>query len=229
MGDIMPVDLGQDSEVFTLSRKDSRIIFKDYFLLTQKIGKELSQEVLRHYYQDTKRAQQIFEQNPNPLNQQINLNGLDYKLNYTVVPQGALMLENPNSYFDENNQFHDSIVLAGQKHIKGANLGYIDLNQPKEDLVNNKQFQISKNIKFKSDLSHCLYDIFHFLNQKLGVEFTQSFHNVKPFVDLESKTIKIYITDLCASLQDYFLYSPSLQNLRDANSQVVEKLLIERN
>ncbi len=204
MGELDYVDAGNDSEVSRLKTKNSDIIIKQYSSLVSRHGEEIAKEILQDYYRDTERVQEFLQNNPNPWNYTVNLDGVEYDLIYKIVPQGGMLLEG-----EEGSKGNDqsSPILASQSFIKGLNLVDLAHGEYDPDEQSDKQGMLAMNRDFIEELDWKSEELFDRLNEKLNVKFTYSANNIKPFFNASDNKIEVYITDLASYLDDYYLKS----------------------
>jgi hypothetical protein len=164
---------------------------------------EVSKENLRYYYGDTAIARQILLENPNPLKQSVNIDGQDFALEYEIVEQGGIIL-NDNMSIEGTEPENGKKAVLGQKFVAGQN--FIDLTFKD---INNDEIDPNQKIFFdQEDITHKIQiftrDLFSYLSRELEVDFDFYGSNAKPFLDLERKRIKVFITDLGGNLKNSY-------------------------
>jgi hypothetical protein len=185
---------------------------------------EQIEEVLKQYFADTEEAKKKLEENSNPLNQTVEINGGTYALQYKIIPQGALMLEREKR-IKKPFTIRDGIpapertgkvkILVGQQFIEGLNLSrfrnfdFVRGKQAKEQLI--FEDDLKSSLKIYEKLSEKIMEFFSYLNKLFNSNFSFNPVNVKPFCDEKNKKITIVITDLSASLKDYYNASPKFE------------------
>ncbi len=221
IGEVNDIGTGEDSTVSQLRTPKSEIMVKEYFSLTEKVGVPVVKEILQQYYADTEKAEVLLRKNPNPLGQKIKINNVIYEINYSIVPQGGLLLEGHDLYKDETRA---NALSVGQKFVKGKNFSDLANGEYEDDWNRNGQHSLYEDLPFTYEIEDNLADLNKYLNDTLNVKFSESTVNAKPFLDEKSKKLNIVITDLCASLSDYFISSPSMIDLREIHPEVVKLL-----
>ncbi len=210
IGKVKPLARGLDSEVHRVVNEKIGINMtaKEYSRWYFRSLSEKAQiEVLDRYYLDTEKAKNFLESNPNPCNQTMEINGVKYTLEYKVVSQAPIILEN------DSEEFHSGVPLqisVGQNFVDGLNLE--DLESPNLALIKEKGISIKSQEIFVERFGFCATienlseDLFDELSFRLGVPYDFHRVNVKPFVDEEARKVIIFITDLVANLRTYFEY-----------------------
>lgn len=221
IGEVYDIGAGEDSTVSHLRTPKSEMIVKEYFSLTEKVGVPVGKEILQQYYADTEKAEVLLRKNPNPLGQKIKIKNVIYEINYSIVPQGGVLLEGHDLYKDETRA---NALSAGQKFVKGKNFSDLANGEYEDDWKRNGQHLLYEDLPFTYEIEDILANLNKYLNNTLNVKFSESTVNAKPFLDEKSKKLNIVITDLCASLSDYFISSPSMTDLRAIHPEVVKLL-----
>lgn len=192
---------GEDSYVYHISNPPRGInaVAKYYTGHTLSNITELRRKnILTKYYNDTEKVKTELEKNPNPLNQSIIINNEAVKLEYQVIPQGAIMLKNKE--VPELDPNINTATILGQKRIRGFNISALEVSDKKEVLEDQKIFIEQKHII--PELKVYIRQFFIYVSDITGVFFEFASVNVKLFYDKKNRKIKIVITDLAASLSN---------------------------
>ena len=198
---------GADSDIFILKTEKGDMIAKEYYGLRKNFKPEEVKFILENYYADTESAQQLLEQNPNPLNQSLELDNksilkLDTQsipIEYRVVPQGGM-------YLEDNEKHHQYVV--SQKKVDGINLEKL-LYYKKHELDDQGVFTDSGVRQQLTDYSR---KMFGYINKSLDVHFIYDSSNIIPHFE-DNKAV-IYITDLAGRIGDYYQLSPRIKKYR---------------
>lgn len=196
---------GSDSSVYKVQDYKSNTIAKEYDKLQEKFGKAETKNILHNYYIDTERAKELLQENPNPLNQSIKIDGIEYTFHYTVVPQGEIVLE---KYSQEYPGLDKVPLVIGQSFQHGLN--YDDLNNSQIDKKKLEQMTDEQKLFYYSkshleDINKNCRELFDFLNKKLERDFSFAASNIKPYLNTKERRVEITITDLASSLQQYHI------------------------
>lgn len=208
IGKRTPLAEGDDSLVDKFATDKFEMAAKEYHLLAQDLGLELTKEIIQNYYADTEKAQSLLESNSNPLNQFIELGTNRFPINYKIVPQGGMMLDGELDH--DGNPYP---LVVGQKFIRGQNILGWNSSSDTEGRHGDQSSLI--NVDAESQLSNCFRKLVTHLNTELDVYFSNADVNMKAFMNKDGTEINAYITDLASSLKQYFAKSPRLKNLRD--------------
>lgn len=224
LGQLERLGKGIDSIVYKLKTQNSEMAVKDYTRFVARFGEGLAKETLVSYYADTERAQSLIENNSNPLNQKITVNGKEYDLNYIIVPQGGLMLEGEELNYLNGDPSDKVPIVASQSVIPAKNLGRLLEGDYEDDWKTNNQMEFYEDDDLVTDFEDRFANLVKYLNSELNVNFTESIANIKPFLDDKNNKIDIYITDLASSLADYFMQSPNMEKIREKYSDIVDSV-----
>ena len=183
---------GADSDIFILKTEKGDMIAKEYYGLRKNFKPE---EV------------QLLEQNPNPLNQSLELDNKSIlklhtqsiPIEYRVVPQGGM-------YLEDNEKHHQYVV--SQKKVDGINLEKL-LYYKKHELDDQGVFTDSGVRQQLTDYSR---KMFGYINKCLDVHFIYDSSNIIPHFE-DNKAV-IYITDLAGRIGDYYQLSPRIKKYR---------------
>lgn len=210
-----------DSVVYGLRNDKIEVVAKQYEALRERfVDPEWVEDILRQYYADTEKAEEILLETPNPLNQKIRIDDIDYDFSYAIVPQGGLMLKGEGTYSHRaiEEEPVSAPLVVGQKFIKGQNLLSIMLSKRspiKKNEMEDNQTALYGNEELCGQIVTESQKLFDFLNARLKVDFTYSRMNIKPFLKETDHKIEVVITDLAASITSYYDNSESLEKLRD--------------
>jgi hypothetical protein len=222
IGNVEHLGKGIDSLVYKVSTEKSEFAVKEYQRFVARFGEGVVKDTLASYYADTERAQSLIENNSNPLNQKIPIEGKEFELNYIVVPQGGMLLEGEDLHYLNGDPSDKVPIVASQTVIPAKNLANLYEGTQEDGREDDGQKAFYGNAEFVDELEDKFDDLVDYLNRELKVEFTESMANVKPFLDEKHGKINVYITDLASSLADYFMSSPSMERARQKHSKVVD-------
>ncbi len=204
--EVKPIDEGGDSTVYSIKNTETgeiESVAKNYdnFDLMGPGDPKVVEEVLRQYYLDTEKAKKMLEENPNPLNQSIEIGNTKYDLRYKIISQGEIILEQEkkNEFTKEKEIIKSSV---GQEYVGGLNL-HVLIEYPKGSTTIEEQKIFVKDYKLYQKLTEIIKKLFSYLSQNIGANFIYGAMNIKPFINEKDKTITFIITDLAASLSAY--------------------------
>ena len=131
---VEPIDEGLDSAVFSVSSENdngAKTIAKMYDRYRfNTIDPRHREEVLKQYYADTEEAKKFLEENPNPRNQSVEINGEIFPLHYQAVSQGSLMLEGAKAanlpWHNTGKNKNTSSIVGRAKIYRGIKFGRIN-------------------------------------------------------------------------------------------------------
>ncbi len=206
---------GDDSSVSSVKNEDGfKVAVKEYNNPKFNwIRKEHQEAVLKEYYRDTDKAAEILKSNPNPLNQMIHVGEEEWPIEYKIVPQGAIMLEqSKNDLLYKDGAFRveekKSKALVGQEFIEGLHLRALKNKDHPSSWETSAALQRQEMLWGNSEqclqIENRTLTLFSHLSKTLSSHFTYSPINIKPFVDNENKKIVLIITDLASNLRDYY-------------------------
>ncbi|MFH1769997.1 MAG: hypothetical protein ABH828_00390 [archaeon] len=205
---------GDDSSVYLT--KDN-LILKKYDLLHAKLNfsKKKVLALLNKYKQDTENAIEILKDDKDYLsNKTLSLNGVEYRLDFSIIPQGEL-------YTNKNDLKVDKFYSLGQEFIPDLNAGfgltaeiskiitekYSLTTGPAEegsiaDVATDSRIHLTvPQLGSVQDLVNPLTDI---LNKELKRDFYISPANFKPSLNSKEKIAYIKITDLADSIRETY-------------------------
>ncbi len=208
------LDMGADSVVFRV-RGDREVdaVLKVYngkhIKPKDAIHPKNLAEVLKGYYDDTEKAKEITDVNPNPLNQSVQIENEKYELAYEVVSQGSILFNGTSLVGGKSER---TIEVFGQRYVDGYNLKLLRMLGQYSNPEVGTDARISNirkdetqaifvgNVKLCAKLFDLINALFLYLKTSTRSPFDFDDLNVKPFIDRKTKKITIVITDLVADL-----------------------------
>lgn len=196
------IGLGADSRVYVIKdiERPLPVTLKEYSGLRENhpfLSSERIIDVLRCYAEDTHRAAELLESDPNPLKEKVffkinNRKSEEWSLSYVAVLQGDTIKENNDGV----------ICVEGQDYITGESpeatyRSIYDVLSKEKDI-----FEVS-GLMFRVNGMH-LVKLSKYLNEKLKTNFDILPTNVKPRIDHQNKVVCMYITDLAADLYESY-------------------------
>ena len=196
------LDAGNDSAVYKSNLGDYVIkIYSNLRLHPRKcFDIEECLEMVQRYNSDTLKAKEVIDSQWNNFSdnmKNIALNGKDYEVIMTVVPQG------------ETRIIGGEIVSVGQEYIPGLNLKQIFEHNKKidgfGDFYNAPNEQTAKMLQIIASAAKLLRNIVEVQTEStIQIGFEIDNKNVKPIIDESKRTLNLIVTDLSGSIaMDY--------------------------
>ncbi len=194
---------GGDSTAFCVLGPDgySLQVLKVYNGLGDK--SEASEQQLTDYLIDMGAVKKILEINPNPLDQEVQIDGISYELNYSIAQPGKRVDKETDDFFITVGDYVEGVhalvdaTVSEEALIKVRNVCLSQLNGHFKKLTEGETLMLGmRMLKF-----------LRYFND----DFTLSWDNVKITIDVDSKVLNVIVTDAVVALRDG--YTPMEQFL----------------